>query len=145
MALRAAAEVLIAAPATTVMAVLTEATRWPDWCSLYRAVEVLDTGADGLPRRVRVVASVIGIRDEQELEYIWQGTAGCSWTLLTGGQARSQIGSYRLSPQGAGTQVRFELEMELNIPLPGFLVRQAQKKIVSAATTELKAAAEARG
>ncbi|MCU1692387.1 MAG: cyclase/dehydrase [Frankiales bacterium] len=144
MSIRSTGQVVVHADPRAVMDVLLDVEEWPTWSSTHRRVEVLDLDEDGLPARLRVAVSVAGISDEQVLDYTWDGDAGCSWTLVSGGQARSQTGSYRLSADGPRTTVTYVLDVEPRLPVPGLIVRQAQKKVVSAATSGLKKAVESR-
>jgi carbon monoxide dehydrogenase subunit G len=54
---------------------------------------------------------------------------------------RSIRGAYTLKEDGAGTRVSYDLAVELVIPLPGFVKRRAEMRILST-LKELKARAE---
>jgi hypothetical protein len=140
---RSSGEIEIAAPVEAVLAVLKDTAAWPDWSGIHRSVVVVTAADDGAPRRVRATVSVAGIADEQVLDYTWTDD-GCTWEMVSGGQASSQTGSYRLTPRGSTTHVAYDLEVQPKLPVPGFIVRQAQKKVVAAATKDLKQAVERR-
>lgn len=54
-------------------------------------------------------------------------------------QQRAQSGRYTLTPQGnSSTLVRFELTVDLLVPLPGFLIRQGAKGLMDTATKGLR-------
>jgi hypothetical protein len=55
---------------------------------------------------------------------------------------RKLDGRYVLEDADGQTAVTYELEVELIIPLPGFVKRRSQGKIMHAALDELKAVAE---
>ena len=66
-----------------------------------------------------------------------------AWTMVQGDIQRSIDGAYRFSPtHDGGTQVEYDLAIELVVPLPGFVKRRAERRILNA-IQELKAFAEA--
>jgi hypothetical protein len=44
---------------------------------------------------------------------------------------RSIIGSYAFQTEGTGTRITYDLAVELVIPLPGFVKRRAEMRILS--------------
>ena len=52
-------------------------------------------------------------------------------------QQNSQDGSYTLTPNGDGTLVKFALTVDPKIPLPGFLLKKAQKMALETASQGL--------
>jgi carbon monoxide dehydrogenase subunit G len=64
--------------------------------------------------------------------------AGVSWTYVEG-SLQDLSGSYDLEPTGDGaTQVTYRLDVELGMPLPGLVKRQAARQIVRSALGDLK-------
>jgi hypothetical protein len=47
-------------------------------------------------------------------------------------------GSYTFEAQGGGTLVTYHLEVDLIVPIPGFVKRRAEGKIMGTALRELK-------
>ena len=65
------------------------------------------------------------------------------WSMLSGDIQRSIDGVWRFDPDGdARTQVRYDLQIDLAIPLPGFVKRRAEVRILNT-VRELKVRAEA--
>jgi hypothetical protein len=64
--------------------------------------------------------------------------------VLTEGDITSKLdGRYVFEPTGDGcTQVTYHLEVELKVPLPGFIKMRAQSRIMSIALRDLKARVE---
>jgi len=61
-----------------------------------------------------------------------------SWTYVEG-TLQDLAGSYTLEPTGDGTtRVIYRLEVDLGMPLPGLVRRQAAKQIVRSALGDLK-------
>ena len=78
-----------------------------------------------------------GITDEQVVEYTWADD-NVSWTLVSAGQLKSQDASYTLTPDGDKTKVRFDITVDLSVPLPGFILKRAMKGGVETATEGLR-------
>ena len=137
MAVKDSREVVIEASPEEILAVIADVKSAPTWSSQYQSAEVLDTYKDGRPKQVKMKVKAAGITDEQTVEYTWgDNTAG--WTLIKAGQLKTQNARYTLTPQGDKTKVRFDIEVDLSIPLPGFIVKQAIKGAVDTATNGLR-------
>ena len=67
-----------------------------------------------------------------------------SWKLTKGDITSKLDGSYVFDPGegGTGTDVTYHLEVELRVPIPGFIKMRAQSRIMSTALRELKALVE---
>ena len=78
-----------------------------------------------------------GITDEQVVAYTWNGNE-VSWSLVSSSQQKSQDGKYTLVPKGDSTLVKFEVTVDPNVPLPGFVLKRAVKGSMDAATQELR-------
>lgn len=137
MAVTGSKEFEIKADPQTVMAALAAVERLPEWSSSHKSVIVESTYPDGRPRRVRMTLSVLGLADEQVVEYSFVGDNVISWTLLESSQQNSQDGKYALTSSNNGTTVEFELTVDPKIPLPGFLVKKAQKTALETASKGL--------
>lgn len=120
-----------------VMAAIAAVDRLPEWSSAHKSVTIESTHPDGRPHRVRMTVSIIGITDEQVVDYAWNGDESMSWTLVESGQQKQQDGAYTLTPSADGTRVEFSLTVDPKIPLPGFLVKKAQKMAVETASKGL--------
>ena len=90
-----------------VMAALAAVERLPEWSSTHKSVTVESTHPDGRPHRVRMTVSIVGITDEQVVEYSWNGDESMSWTLVESSQQRQQDGAYTLTAKGSGTTAEF--------------------------------------
>lgn len=131
----------IAASVDDVVNVLSNLSSYPEWTEGMSDVEILEEFA-GRPVRARF--SVVGgpIRDTVEIAYTWDVNR-VSWTLLKGNTITTMNGSYSWHEAGATTRVTYELEIALNMTLPSFIKRAAEKTIVSTALQGLKKRAEA--
>ena len=66
-----------------------------------------------------------------------------AWKQTAGDLTSKLDGNYRFDAAGDGsTEVTYSLEVELRVPLPGFIKRRAQSRIMHTALEELKARVE---
>lgn len=138
MAVSGSKEFDVNADPATVMAALVAVERLPEWSSAHKTVTVESTHDDGRPHRVRMTASVVGITDEQVVDYTFEGDEKLMWTLVSSTQQKQQDGSYVLTPNAdGGTHVAFSLTIDPKIPVPGFLVKKAQKMALDTASKGL--------
>ncbi|STZ52325.1 Cyclase/dehydrase [Mycobacterium senegalense] len=71
------------------------------------------------------------------IEYTWSENK-VSWTLVSAGQLKAQDASYTLTPDGDKTKVRFDITIDLSVPLPGFILKRTMKGGVETATEGLR-------
>ncbi|MCB1039631.1 MAG: SRPBCC family protein [Acidimicrobiales bacterium] len=143
MADRVTEQTTIAASPKVVMEILLDFPRYPEWARDLKSVEVLDTDSDGRATEVRFRAAGMGRSTQYTLAYDHAEPGVLSWVLSEGDITRKLDGRYVLEPAGVdATLVTYELEVDLIIPLPGFVKRRTQGKIMHAALDELKTVAE---
>ncbi len=139
MADKTSSTMTIEAPRSVIMAVIADFGAYPRWASGVRAADVLQTGPDGLPERVRFTIDAGVIRDSYVLSYLWQGDEQVRWELAERGTTVSEMsGAYRLDESGDGTRVTYELAVGLAIPMIGMLKRRAEKTIIDTALKGLR-------
>ena len=137
MAVSDSREVVIEATPEEILDVIADVDSAPDWSPQYQSAEVLETYKGGRPTRVKMKIKAAGLTDDMEVQYSWgDNTAG--WTLLKSGQLKAQNATYTLTPAGDKTKVRFDLEVEPAIPIPGFLLKRTLKGAMETATDGLR-------
>lgn len=147
MADRTESSTVVDAPPRAVLDVVADFEKYPQWTGAVKEVEILQRYPDGTGKRVRFVLDAGAIRDTYVLDYTWdvdgsgQGTLG--WTLVESTVLRALEGAYTMTASGPGTQVRYELSVDLRIPMLGMLRRKAERAIIDTALTELKKRVEA--
>ncbi|MDR2985674.1 MAG: SRPBCC family protein, partial [Nocardiopsaceae bacterium] len=115
----------IEAPRSVIMAVIANFEAYPLWATAVRAAEVLESGTDGLAKRVRFTLDAGVIKDTYVLAYTWHGDERVAWDLAERGAAVSEMsGAYRLEQAGGATNVTYELAVGLAIPMIGMLKRR---------------------
>jgi carbon monoxide dehydrogenase subunit G len=137
--------ITIAAPRQDVMAVIADFAAYPEWASGVRAADVVEEGEAGRARRVRFSLDAGLVKDTYVLGYDWDGDAGVRWQLAKpGAMVSGMSGGYLLADRGGGTEVTYQLTVDVRIPMPGMLRRRAEKMIIDTALRGLKSRAETR-
>ncbi len=146
MADRTESRIVVEAPPADVLDVVADFEAYPEWTGAVRETEVLEEDEDGWARRVRFVLDAGALRDTYTLAYTWDlagdGTGVVSWTLVEAGILKAMDGAYRLAARGEGTEVTYQLSVEVKMPMLGMLRRKAEKTIIDTALKELKKRAE---
>jgi len=130
-------EVVIEASPEEILDVIADVESTPTWSPQYQSAEVLEAYDNGRPRRVKMKIKTVGVTDEMEVEYTWSADK-VSWTLIKAGALKKQDASYTLTPDGDKTRVRFDITVDLSIPLPGFVLKRALKGGTESATEGLR-------
>ncbi len=138
MAVRASKEILIDAPLEVIMEALADIGSVPSWSAVHKRAEVVDTYPDGRPHHVKVTVKVLGLVDQEVLEYHW----GHDWVVWDADHTfhqHNQHVEYTLRPEGVDkTRVRFDITLEPSAPLPEFLIKRGRKNVLEAATEGLR-------
>lgn len=137
MAVKDSREVVIEASPEEILDVLADIESIPTWSPQYQSAEVLDTYDDGRPRRVRIRIKAAGLTDEQVVEYSWTADS-VGWTLVSAGQLKTQDATYTLTSQGDKTTVRFDMDVDPSVPIPGFLLKRTMRGGMVTATDGLR-------
>ncbi|MCV7201389.1 cyclase [Mycolicibacterium peregrinum] len=130
-------EVVIEATPQEILDVVADVEATPSWSPQYQRAEILESYDDGRPKQVKMTVKAAGLTDEQVIEYTWSENK-VSWTLVSAGQLKAQDASYTLTPDGDKTKVRFDISIDLSVPLPGFILKRTMKGGVETATEGLR-------
>jgi hypothetical protein len=137
MAVSETREVVIEATPKEILDVIADVESTSEWSSQHQGAEILATGKDGRPRRVKMKVKSVGISDEQVVDYSWTDDSA-SWTLVSAGQLRSQDAKYTLTRDGDKTKVTFDITVDPSVPIPGFILKRAMKGAMETATDGLR-------
>jgi ribosome-associated toxin RatA of RatAB toxin-antitoxin module len=133
----------ITAPADEILAVLQDIDSYPTWARDLKEATVLARDADGLVTMARFRAAGFGYSTQYTLAYDHSEAGRLAWHQVSGDVTRKLDGHYDLVDNGDGTtDVAYELEVELIIPVPGFVKRRTAHKITHTALPALKARVE---
>lgn len=136
---------MIRATPETLFAILTDFEDYPAWSADIKAVQVLERDEEGRGTRVQFRAAAFGRSTSLVLVYDFsEAPRELSWVQESGDLTRCYDGSYTFeasSDQGDMTEVLYQLTVELRVPLPGFVKRRAEGRMIRV-LRELKAKAE---
>jgi len=136
---RTAQTIFIDADPRTVMDVIADIASYPEWVSEYTETQVLEADAEGYPRVARLVLEATVLRDTMVLEYDWPpDRQSVRWSLVSSTLLKALDGAYLLTENGAGTDVTYELAVDLLVPMIGLLKRKAERRLTETALKELK-------
>ncbi len=138
-------QIVVNAPLERCYEVVSNVEEYPSWVPDVKEVKVLDRDEKGRPSRVSFRAAAFGRSTHYTLLYDYsKAPEVLSWTLQEGDMTSKLDGSYQFSSEPSGaTRVSYELSVELRVPIPGFVKRRVEVRIIQAALQQLKARAEA--
>jgi ribosome-associated toxin RatA of RatAB toxin-antitoxin module len=141
---KTARTIYIDADPNTVMNVIADIASYPEWISDYKEAEVLEADAQGYPKVARMVLDATIVKDTLVFSYDWPKDRGSvRWSLVSSSLLKALDGVYRLAPKGRGTDVTYELAVDLALPMIGLLKRKAERRLTDAALKDLKKRVEA--
>jgi ribosome-associated toxin RatA of RatAB toxin-antitoxin module len=142
---RASSSIVIAADKAAIMAVIADFESYPEWSTAIKNVTVDETGADGRGTQATFTLDAGVLKDTYTLAYDWSSDDQVDWHLVKGGAMKSQEGTYALKDVSAGTEVTYQLAVDLKVPMLGMFKRKAEKMIMDTALKGLKKRVESGG
>jgi ribosome-associated toxin RatA of RatAB toxin-antitoxin module len=134
-------DVVIEATPEEILDVIADVEDTPTWSPQYQKAVVLSRHPDGRPNQVEMTVKAAGITDVMVIEYTWTDSS-VQWTLVKSGQLKQQDAGYTLTPVASKdsekTQVRFDMKIDLSIPMPGFILKRTLKGGLETATDGLR-------
>lgn len=119
--------------------VVTDFGHYPEWASDIKDVSVDAVDDQGRATLVTFRAGAFGRSTSYTLEYDYSlAPEVLSWRLTEGDIASKLDGSYHFSPNGESTEIVYLLDVEMIVPIPGFVKRRAEAKIVHTALEDLR-------
>ena len=143
MADQASQSVVVNATPEQCFAVATDFEHYPNWATDVKEATVLARDSQGRGTEVEFRTSALGRSTHYTLRYDYTNAPrSMSWQMVKGDIMRTIDGAYTFSPSsGGGTDVTYTLSIELIVPLPGFVKRRAEVRIVNS-VKDLKARIE---
>ncbi|MDZ7734005.1 MAG: SRPBCC family protein [Acidimicrobiia bacterium] len=137
----------IAAAPEDVYATLVDFERYPEFFRDIKETTVETVDDEGRPLEVTYRTAAMGRSTRYTLRYDYTDAPRVlRWELIKGDIMRRLDGHYRLEPvdtDHSATEVEYSLLVDLVVPLPAFVKRRAEARIIKAALPELKARLEA--
>ncbi len=120
---------------------------YPDWAEPIKQVTVEERDEEGRPRVVTFRTASFGRSTSYTLAYDYsQAPDVLSWVQTKGDITSKLDGCYVFKPlPDGGTEVTYHLEVEMKVPLPGFIKMRVQSRILAIALRDLKARVESAG
>lgn len=120
---------------------------YPEWAHAIKEATIVARQDDGRALDVHFRAAAFGHSTDYVLRYDYsEAPHKISWVLLESDVCRKLDGYYEFAPVDgdlARTEVKYLLEAELVVPLPAFIKRRTELKIVHTALRDLRERIEA--
>ena len=114
--------------------------RYPEWAPDVKESTVVERDDRGRATKVGFRVAAMGRSATYVLNYAYdEDSRRIAWNLIEGDIMRALDGTYifETAPDGT-TDVTYHLSVELVVPIPGFVKRRAEGKIIGTALRELK-------
>ncbi len=144
MAEQATERMIVSATPERCFEVSSDIGAYPQWAADIKEVTVEERDDQGRPQLVTFRAAAFGRSTSYTLAYDFSEAPRVLAWVQTRGDITSKLdGRYVFAPDGrGGTEVTYHLEVEMKVPLPGFIKMRAQSRIMAIALRELKARVE---
>jgi ribosome-associated toxin RatA of RatAB toxin-antitoxin module len=141
---QATERMVVSATPERCFAVSADLAAYPQWARDIKEVHVDERDEQGRPKVVTFRAAAFGRSSNNTLSYDYgQAPDVLAWVQVQGDITSKFDGCYVFKPTTeGGTEVTYHLEVEMKVPLPGFIKMRAQSRIMSIALRDLKARAE---
>ena len=137
--------VTIEAPIEQVQKTLFELDKYPEWSTQIKSSEALDRDDQGRVTKVKMSIDAGMMKDRLTLGYDWsQAPNKLSFSMEDADLLTSMDGIYTItSIDEDTTEVTYELEVSLSMPIPAMMRQKAEKATIDAALAQLKSHLEA--
>jgi hypothetical protein len=117
------------------LAVALDYERYPEWAHDVKAAVVQERDAQGRGTEVEFTASALGRSAHYTLAYDYSGLPEkMSWSLRKGDIVEAIDGAYTFAPSisaPGATDVVYDLAIQVVVPMPGFVKRRAEVRILN--------------
>lgn len=145
---KATEHTVIDAPVDACYEALIDFERYPEWAGDLKQATVVERDEEGRGLVVEFRAAAMGRSTTYRLRYDYEGAPHrLGWILESGDLQRELDGAYHLQASAADpgrTDVVYELSVDLVLPIPGFVKRRAEARIIKTALSDLKEMVESR-
>ena len=137
--------ITIEAPIEQVQKTLFELDKYPEWSTQIKSSEALDRDDQGRVTKVKMSIDAGMMKDRLTLDYDWsQAPSKLSFSMEDADLLTSMDGIYTItSIDEDTTEVSYELEVSLSMPIPAMMRQKAEKATIDAALAQLKSHLEA--
>jgi len=134
------ATITIDAPITEVQKVLFALDKYPEWSTQIKSAEALDHDDQGRITKVKMSIDAGMMKDRPTLDYDWSEAPNkLSFSLEDADLLTGMNGIYSFkSIDEDTTEVTYQLEVSLSMPIPAMMRQKAEKATIDAALSQLK-------
>jgi hypothetical protein len=131
----------IDAPIAAVQEALFALDKYPEWSTQIKSAEALGHDDQGRISKVKMTIDAGMMKDRVTLDYDWSDApATLKFSLDEADLLTGMDGVYSIkSIDEDTTEVTYELEVSLSMPIPAMMRQKAEKATIDAALTQLKA------
>ena len=132
--------ITIDSPIADVQKALFELDKYPEWSTQIKSSEALDRDAQGRVTKVKMSIDAGMMKDRVTLDYDWsQAPSKLSFSLEDADLLTGMDGVYTvIAIDEDSTEVTYELEVSLSMPIPAMMRQKAEKATIDAALAQLK-------
>jgi ribosome-associated toxin RatA of RatAB toxin-antitoxin module len=139
MSQKSTSTVAIDAPLADVQAALFSIESYPEWLSSIKKVDVIERDSQNRVTKAKLTIDAGMMKDRVVLDYDWSAEpASLSFTMDEADLLTQMDGTYTLKALDAdSTQVTYELEIAVSMPVPAMMITKGQQQTIDAALKEL--------
>lgn len=139
MSQKSTSTVIIEAPLATVQDALFSIAAYPEWLTSIKKVDVIERDSQDRVTKAKLSIDAGMMKDRVVLDYDWSAApATLSFSMDEADLLTQMDGSYTLKAiDGDSTQVTYELEVAVSMPVPAMMITKAQQQTIDAALKEL--------
>ena len=132
--------IIIDAPISAVQEALFALDKYPEWSTQIKSAEAIARDDQGRITKVKMSIDAGMMKDRPTLDYDWSGAPSkLSFSLDEADLLTGMDGIYSIkSIDEDTTEVTYELEVSLSMPLPASMRQKAEKATIDAALSQLK-------
>jgi len=132
--------ITIDAPINQVQEALFALDKYPEWSSQIKSAEVITRDDQGRITKVKMTIDAGMMKDRPTLDYDWsEAPSKLRFSLEDADLLTGMDGMYSIkSIDEDTTEVTYELEVSLSMPIPAMMRQKAEKATIDAALSQLK-------
>lgn len=134
---RVSDSVTIRATPDEILDVVLDLEAYPEWAEGMKDVQVTERDEQGRPVLARFVVDARVAEIDYVLRYDHSGEH-LTWTLERGDVVRQLDGEYRVIERDGVCDVVYSLEVDVTLPVPGFLKKRAARVILDTSLRGLR-------
>ena len=132
--------ITIDAPINQVQEALFALDKYPEWSTQIKSAEAITRDDQGRITKVKMTIDAGMMKDRPTLDYDWSDAPSkLSFSLDEADLLTGMNGIYSIkSIDEDSTEVTYELEVSLSMPIPAMMRQKAEKATIDAALSQLK-------